>query len=175
MNLIIQYEKKGEYQNLIVSIFLFRYIRIISFNLREYLLDKIEKYIRKNDNNLFPKKSYINYKNTAKIIWNRFVKLKNHIYFNSIDLNMCLGNDDPAKTAIIYGVLNGISPNIICFINKLITVENYFIRITPNFNSSNTNISLTCKVYINPIFITYQYISIKRRLKKDGKYQATSN
>lgn len=174
LRIIIHYEKKDEVQDLIVSIYLFHYIRIYKINLIGYLKKKIDEYLNENLNNSFSTKSYINYKNSAKIIWNRIEKFKKNIYISIIDMNMHIGTRDPAATAIIYGIVNGIAPNVLNFINQFISIRHYHLKIFPQFDSSVTNVSLNCEMIIRPVFVTFQYIFIKRRLKND-KLESTSN
>lgn len=174
MRIQIHYDKQDEVQYLTVSLYLFRYIRIYKFNLVKYLRNKIEEYLEENHNNSFSTKSYINYKKSAKIIWNRIEKLKKHIYINFFDMNMHIGTHDPAVTAILYGMINGLTPSIINLINQVISIRQYHLKILPQFDASRTNGSLKCEIIMHPIFITFQYISIKRRLK-NGKFESTSN
>lgn len=166
MKIIVKYEKKQEIHNVIVSIYLFSYIRALKIN--------IGKYLKENDNKVFSNKSYINYKNLAKIIWNRFEKLKRHINIDSLTLKLDLGTNDPSVTAILYGMLNGAVPSLICFLNEIIPIGSHYVRIEPNFELVKSNIIFICEVHMNPIFIAYQYITIKRRLKND-QYKSTSD
>ncbi|MBZ4667884.1 MAG: hypothetical protein PWP07_2137 [Epulopiscium sp.] len=174
MKVIIHYEKRGENQDLTVSVYLFRYIRIYKLNLVEYMQTKIEEYLKGNYSKFFSTKSYINYKNSAKIIWNRIEKFKKHIYINSLDLKLHLGTGDPAVTALLYSLIYSILPNIVYFVHQFITIKKHYYRILPQFDSSATNISLTCEMMIHPVFVVYQYFITKRRLK-DDKFESTSH
>mgnify|MGYP000917593548 CR=1 FL=1 len=165
MKLVISYEVKDDHPQFIISIYLFRYIRVFKMNVLTYVANKLDEYLKEDDNSSFSTKSYINYKNLVKIIWYRYKEIIKHMKIHFIDLRIWIGTNDPAQGAIIYGALNGIIPNLIHLLNGLIPVENYYIRILPDFSRTSSKLSFICEIYVNPIFITYQYISIKRRLK----------
>ncbi|WP_408605908.1 DUF2953 domain-containing protein [Defluviitalea phaphyphila] len=99
---------------------------------------------------------------------------KKNITIDFIDFKLNLGNNNPSNTAIFYGLINIIIPTIICFFNEIIPIQNYNIKITPNFKTNKVNILFYCKINTNFIFMIFRYFVIKRRLK-NVKYKSSSH
>ena len=43
-------------------------------------------------------------------------------------MNMHIGTHDPAVTAILYGMINGLTPSIINLINQVISIRQYHLK-----------------------------------------------
>ena len=150
-------------------------MKIFRINPREQLLYYLKRYFEGDNNNTFSINSYINYKCLAKIIWYRLKKIKKHMAIDYFDLRTIIGTTNPLATTFAYGILNRVLPNSIYFLNETIPIKDYYIKIIPTFSSQKTLISFTGVVNISTFYMLYQYISIKRRLKKYDKCKSASD
>lgn len=167
MKLILYYDNKAEKHSLYLTAYLLNHFKILKLDLIDFFYQLLEKALVEDDNNAIITKSYINYSKAAKIIWCILKKSKKYIHISFIDIKVELANEDPALTAILFGILNVLILILIILMDEKINIDNYKITIVPNFNYKKTNISLLSTIKINSIFFILSYIRIKRRLKYD--------
>jgi hypothetical protein len=67
----------------------------------------------------------------------------------NIDINISYGLDDAAATAILYGVLNSLIPQLFTVISNFFRLEKREVSITPDFNKTDLKVEVNCIIYIS--------------------------
>lgn len=172
-----EYERKTELK------FKYLFLKIILIP-KEEKRDKKKKKEKKENNNNKEKKKYTfdDVKEKCKNIKDIYFEIKDDaanilayagkhaVSVKNIDINVRFDFDDPMKTGIYTGVINGSVYNVIGLIDRAVSVEKMRVNIIPLFNNGNFfDISVNGIVKIKNVhimFILIKTLKIMFKLKK---------
>ncbi|MBV4419426.1 DUF2953 domain-containing protein [Clostridium tyrobutyricum] len=103
-----------------------------------------------------------------RIVFKRLLKIKYKPQI-SIDIDMVYGLDDAAYTAILYGLINALTPSLLILLSKLFILKKQEINIKPCFNKSYFKLEINSIIYVSFVKIIYIILSLyidNKSLKK---------
>lgn len=175
MKFVIHYDKTADAHRFYLSGYLFNYVKILNIDLKDYFINLLSHFLKEDDNNSNITKSYINYAQAAKIIWCIWKKSKKHIQIPFIGIEIEIANENPALTALLFGIMNACIPAAIYLLDEKISISDYRILIVPNFDLEKMNIKILAEIKMDLVLLILIYIQIKRRIKKNDKFQSATS
>lgn len=147
------------YENNKLSVFIYKF--------KIYPTKNVKKTIKKpRRGTLYPKMLYF------KILQYIYQKSGHFLFKSSLDfkLHINYGLDDAYYTAILYGLIEGITNSTYYLFSKIFKIKNFDININPEFNRSIFQLKVKSIIFINLAKIIYMssliYISFKKGSKQ---------